>query len=209
MGSVLIVGGWVELESEEAVAAWRGKVLATSKLAGWRGPIDAPEKGSAFDRLTIGELIAKATDAPEPIEIVETTGGLRFAAALASVTGRELWGPALLAAVRRAAGAGQGAAWAFRASEGGAVLAVDLGGRGSFRVLDDDEAITAALEEPEMIRAVALVDGQASEDGALSRLAPRVVLDPGAKKKANASAHAPAKTKRNDEVLATPAKPSP
>ncbi|MBN8611180.1 MAG: hypothetical protein J0L92_11375 [Deltaproteobacteria bacterium] len=208
MGSVLIVGGWVELESDEALVAWRAKALATAKLTGWDGPIDAPAKGSAFDRWTIGELIAKAAEAPEPIEIVETARGVRFAAALASVTGRELWAPALLAAVRRASGAGQGGAWAFLASEGGAVLAVDLGGRGAFRALDEDHAIAAALKEPEMIRAVALVDGQASDEGALSSLAPRVV-DSAATTSGKSRSRAVVKTKASDQVLAGPAKPWP
>lgn len=99
MGTLLVVAGWLELESVEAYAKWRAKKVASAKLSGWCEPVATPPVGSAFDRWRIEELFTRAREAPEPIELVETDRGVRFAAALASVTGSELWASALLTVV--------------------------------------------------------------------------------------------------------------
>ena len=87
MGTVLAVGGWVEFEDAAAKDAWRRKLVASVKLTGWEEPLVGPGTSSPLDKHTIGALWDEAKDAPEPIEIVETGTGLRFASALASVTG--------------------------------------------------------------------------------------------------------------------------
>lgn len=161
MGTVLAVGGWVLFDDASAKEAWKSKLVAAAKLTGWDEPLAPLDEPTAFDKLTIGALWENAHDAPEPIEIAETETGLRFAAALASVTGREVWAPSFLAAIRRAAGSARGGAWAFSADEGGSVLSVDLTKRGSFRRLDEGEEVEAALSEPELLRAFALNSGDA------------------------------------------------
>lgn len=209
MGSVLVVGGWVELQSDEAISAWRKKKLAMAKLSGWGGPIAAPEAGSAFDRWSIDELWQNAREAPEAIEIVESGRGVRFAAALSSVTGRALWAPALLAAVRRAAGLGQGAAWASYVSETPGVLAASASGRGSFRELDDDEESARVFDEPELARALDLIDGHPPSEGALSLLPARAVEPCGKKAPAKLAASKRGSRTRPVTAPAVPAKPAP
>lgn len=168
MGALLMVAGWVEHENDEHALAWRKKAVAPAKLKGWAAPVDEPATGGPLERLKVGEVWARAKEAADPIEVVETARGVRFAAAFATVTGRTLWAPALLAAVRRAAGA-QGGAWAW--SFGGPIFAVDPTGRGAFRTLDEEAEVTATLAEPELARALALAG---PEGGAtLGSLPPR------------------------------------